>query len=61
MFPLQKPPLVPGLGNLCPPLVSNAVRMRATSHPCECGAGLLEIYSNPQEIGAAKFVYTMQH
>jgi hypothetical protein len=36
-------------------LVSNAVRTRATSHPCERGAGLLEILSNPQEIGAANF------
>src|SRR5882762_2681926 len=41
-------------GNLCLRPVSNAVRTRATSHPCERGAGLLEILSNPQEIGAAK-------
>jgi len=30
-------------GNLCILSVSNAVRTRATSHPCERGAGLLEI------------------
>lgn len=41
-------------GNLYQTLVSNAVRTRATSHPCERGAGLLEILSNPQEIGVAK-------
>jgi len=35
--------LIRSLGNLSPPLVSNAVRTRATSHPCERGAGLLEI------------------
>ena len=29
-------------GNLCPRLVSNVGRTRATSHPCERGAGLLE-------------------
>src|SRR6266550_8435380 len=34
-------------GNLCLRPVSNAVRTRATSHPCERGAGLLEILSNP--------------
>jgi hypothetical protein len=32
-----------GHGNLYQRLVSNAVRTRATSHPCERGAGLLEI------------------
>jgi len=30
-------------GNSPPPVVSNRVRTRATSHPCERGAGLLEI------------------
>src|ERR1700674_3966416 len=30
-------------GNLCQRLVSNRVRTRATSHPCEGGGGLLEI------------------
>jgi hypothetical protein len=42
-------------GNLCLRTVSNVGRTRATSHPCERGAGLLENLSNPQEIGAAKF------
>jgi len=40
---LQKPVLARGHGNLSQPLVSNAVRTRATSHPCERGAGILEI------------------
>src|SRR5262252_1051782 len=42
-------------GNLFRPAVSNARRTRATSHPCERGADLLEDQSNPQEVGVARF------
>src|SRR5215469_7731499 len=47
-------------GNLFRPAVSNARRTRATSHPCERGAGLLEDKSNPQEVGVAKFSSGLQ-
>src|SRR5215467_4802024 len=43
------------VGNLFRPAVSNARRTRATSHPCERGADLLEDQSNPQEVGVARF------
>ena len=43
MFPAAKTDLARSTGNLCQRPVSNAVRTRATSHPCERGAGLLEI------------------
>jgi hypothetical protein len=42
-FPAQRDRPQQGAGNLYSPLVSKAGRTRATSHPCERGAGLLEI------------------
>jgi hypothetical protein len=40
-----------GIGNLRSGVVSNAGRTRATSHPCERGAGFLKKYPGA---GAAK-------
>src|SRR5712691_6816753 len=55
--PRRVQPLLPG--NLPARPVSNAVRTRATSHPCERGADFLENQSNPWEIGAAKRCLTV--
>src|SRR6267154_1649565 len=43
IYQLPKAAFPNGGGNLSEGLVSNAVRTRATSHPCERGVGLLEI------------------
>jgi len=43
LFSAKLVPFAEADGNLSLPLVSKAGRTRATSHPCERGAGLLEI------------------